>query len=94
MNESARMEREMAHCLADLSPEVFEFRDDSHLHVGHAGNRGGGHYALTVVSARFEGVSRLARQRMVQQRLHDAFAQGRIHALSITAKTPAEFFGL
>lgn len=94
MNEAERMEREMAQCLADLSPEVFEFRDDSHLHIGHAGNRGGGHYALTVVSAQFEGVSRLARQRMVQQRLQEAFVQGRIHALSLTAKTPAEFFGL
>ncbi|UOP04817.1 BolA family protein [Conchiformibius kuhniae] len=87
-------EQQIAAALADLAPEVFQLRDDSHLHIGHAGNRGGGHYALTVVSAQFEGIGRVARQRMVQQRLAAWFANGRIHALSVSAQTPAEFFGL
>lgn len=78
--------------LADLSLDVFEFRDDSHLHIGHAGNRGGGHYAIVVVSQQFEGVSRLNRQRMIKERLRDCFEDGRIHALHIRAQTPHEFF--
>lgn len=29
-------------CLKTLNPQIFEFQDDSHLHKGHAGNKGGG----------------------------------------------------
>ncbi len=78
--------------LQSLEMQVFDFRDDSHLHIGHAGNRGGGHYAVLVVSEQFVGVSRVQRQRMVQSLLADLFANQRIHALSITAKTPDEYF--
>ena len=28
--------------LKTLNPQIFEFQDDSHLHKGHAGNKGGG----------------------------------------------------
>ncbi len=78
--------------LQSLEMQVFDFRDDSHLHIGHAGNRGGGHYAVLVVSEQFVCVSRVQRQRMVQSLLADLFANQRIHALSITAKTPDEYF--
>ena len=54
--------------------EVFELADDSHLHAGHAGNRGGGHYRILVVSPAFAGIGRLQRQRMVKQPLADWFA--------------------
>ena len=70
--------------------EVFELADDSHLHAGHAGNRGGGHRIL-VVSPTFAGIGRLQRQRMVKQPLADWFADNRIHALSIRALTPEEY---
>lgn len=75
-----------------LDFQVFEFQDESHLHAGHAGNRGGGHYAIVLVSERFAGVSRLQRQRMVQDLLADLFASQRIHALSMTCQTPEEYF--
>lgn len=78
--------------LQPLAMQVFEFRDDSHLHAGHAGNKGGGHYAILVVSTQFEGVSRVQRQRMVQDLLADLFANRHIHALSVLAKTPNEYF--
>lgn len=84
--------KELESRLQTLNPEVFEFRDDSHLHAGHAGNRGGGHYAVLVVSPAFEGISRLNRQRMVKAPLHDLFSDGLIHALSIKAATPDEYF--
>ncbi|WP_373741531.1 BolA family protein [Neisseria sp.] len=77
--------------LKPLSPEIFEFRDDSHRHIGHAGNTGGGHYAVLVVSAAFENVGRVNRQRMVKDLLRDLFSDGLIHALSIKAATPAEY---
>lgn len=78
--------------LKTLQPQVFEFYDESHLHAGHAGNRGGGHYAVLLVSEVFDGVSRLNRQRMVKDLLQDLFSDGLIHALSVKAVTPEEYF--
>ena len=79
-------------CLKTALPiEVFELADDSHLHAGHAGNRGGGHYRILVVSPAFSEIGRLQRQRMVKQPLADWFADNRIHALSIRALTPEEY---
>ncbi|SUA36748.1 BolA/YrbA family protein [Neisseria zoodegmatis] len=78
--------------LKTLQPQMFEFHDESHLHAGHAGNRGGGHYAVLLVSEVFDGVSRLNRQRMVKDLLQDLFSDGLIHALSVKAVTPEEYF--
>lgn len=86
------MHRLLTERLHGLQPEVLELRDDSHLHIGHAGNRGGGHYALLLVSEQFEGVPKLQRQRMIQAALSDLFADKRIHALSISARSPSEYF--
>lgn len=88
----ADIEQKMAALLDGLQPEVFEFQDDSHLHAGHAGNKGGGHYSITVVSSAFAGQSRLARQRSVHEALKPLFADGMIHALAVSAQTPDEFF--
>ena len=49
--------------LKTLNPVFFDFQDDSHLHEDHAGNKGGGHYMVVIVSEAFDGVSRLDRQR-------------------------------
>lgn len=86
------MKDEMAQRLAHLNLQVFEFVDESHKHIGHAGNKGGGHYAVLLVSEVFEGLSRIQRQRTVQDLLVDLFASKQIHALSIKAKTPSEYF--
>lgn len=76
--------------LAALQPEHLEIVDESALHAGHAGARGGGgHYQLTLVSPAFSGLNALARHRLVYQTLGDLM-QGPIHALSITALAPSE----
>ena len=65
-------------------------RDDSHLHAGHDGARGGaGHFAVTVISPRFTGLRPLARHRLVYDALKE-WMPDRIHALSIEARTPSE----
>ena len=64
--------------LQALEPEFFDFEDESHLHAGHAGNKGGGHYAIVVVSNAFENIGRLQRQRMIKQLLQDLFSDGLI----------------
>jgi BolA protein len=71
-----------------LDAEHVEVVDESHLHAGHPGARsGGGHFRATVVSARFDGLSRLAAQRLVYQALGDLM-QREIHALAMTTWTP------
>jgi len=77
-----------------LNPVLLEIEDQSARHAGHAGVRqhGGGHFAVHVVAACFAGQSRIARHRMVNGALGDAF-RDEIHALSIRAETPEEAAG-
>ncbi len=79
---------------AGLAPETLEIKDESHLHAGHAGARPGGesHFRLLIVSPKFEGLSRVARQRLVNDLLRDALEE-QIHALAMRTLTPAEFAG-
>jgi BolA protein len=61
--------------------------DESHLHVGHAGARGGaGHFRAVIVSDRFEGRSPVERQRMVYRVLAEEMGR-EIHALSMQTLT-------
>lgn len=75
--------------LAQLSPSAVEIRDDSAQHAGHAGSQEGGHYAVYIVASCFDGLTTLQRHRLVYDVIGDLREQ-RIHALSITAKTPEE----
>jgi BolA family transcriptional regulator, general stress-responsive regulator len=77
---------------AALAPESLEVQDDSHLHAGHAGAREGGHFSVRIVAARFAGLSRVARHRLVYDALQGLAAR-RIHALVIDARTPGEAAG-
>ncbi|SDG08689.1 transcriptional regulator, BolA protein family [Limimonas halophila] len=74
-----------------FTPERLEIADDSHKHRGHSGWLPGGetHFRVTVVSPVFEGVSRVQRQRMIHDALSAELAE-RVHALQLTARTPAE----
>jgi BolA protein len=72
-----------------LQPSELAVDDDSHLHAGHAGAREGRHFSVRITSARFVGLSRVARHRLVYDALHRLIPQG-IHALAIQARTPDE----
>jgi BolA protein len=73
-----------------FSPLTLEITDDSHRHAGHAGARDGrGHFSVRIVSARFAGTKTLERHRMVYAAL-GSLMQTDIHALSVTALSPAE----
>lgn len=74
-----------------FSPVHLEINDDSHLHVGHPGAAGGGgHFRVTIVSDKFENEKTIARHRMIYSALDDMMP-AEIHALSISALTPAEY---
>lgn len=72
-----------------LAPERVELTDESADHVGHAGARGGGHYALTIVSPQFRGQTPIARHRLIYEALGELM-KNEIHALRINAYTPEE----
>lgn len=76
---------------AALEPERLDLVDESARHVGHAGARpeGESHFRLAIVAEAFAGKSRLERQRLVYAALGDLM-QSDVHALSISALTPAE----
>ena len=80
--------------LAAAFPDArIEIRDDSHLHAGHEGARGGaGHFAVTIVSDAFTGLRTVARHRLVYDPVRD-WMPHRIHALSIEARTPDDNTG-
>lgn len=74
-----------------LDVQLIEIEDESHRHAGHPGARaGGGHYNVLVVSADFNGRSRIERHRLVLDALSDAIRPDTIHALSIRALAPGE----
>jgi len=72
-----------------LSPTAISLRDDSAAHAGHAGAQSGAHFAVTVVAECFAGRTALQRHRMVYEAAAPLLRQG-IHALQISALTPAE----
>jgi BolA protein len=74
-----------------LAPARLDITDESHLHAGHAGARPGGesHFRVEVVSAAFEGMNRVARQRLVYDVLSAELAAG-LHALALKTLTPLE----
>ena len=77
---------------AALEPTALQVDNVSWQHAGHSGDDGSGetHFDLKVESATFVGLSRVARQRLVNRALADLLAPGGIHALAIRATAPDE----
>jgi len=78
-----------------FAPSILEVIDESVRHAGHAGAQradgevGETHFHVRMVTAAFEGVSRVERQRRVHAALADELA-GTVHALSLKLLTPEE----
>jgi BolA protein len=91
----SRADRLRATLTQAFAPLVLDVQDDSARHAGHAGAQAGGqsHYTVLLVSAAFQGVSRVARSRAVHAALAAEFGpaeQGGMHALALTLSTPEE----
>lgn len=83
-------ERIEAALRAGLAPVELTITDESHLHAGHAGARGGGgHYRVRVVAEAFRGEGLVARHRRVYALLADEM-RGAVHALALTTLAPGE----
>ncbi len=74
-----------------FAPQRLEVVDESHLHAGHAGSRRGGetHFRIHIVAEAFQGKSRIARHRLINDTLAAELA-GSVHALAIHAAAPGE----
>jgi len=80
---------------AAFAPQILEVTDDSARHAGHAGaaradgGHGETHFTVHIVSAAFEGQSRVERQRRIHAVL-EAELKATVHALAIRAQAPGE----
>jgi BolA protein len=80
---------------AAFAPQSLDVVDESHRHAGHAGatrddgSQGETHFHVRLVTAAFDGVSRVERQRRVYAVLADEL-KGPVHALSLTLLAPPE----
>jgi BolA protein len=85
---AAEIERRLA---STLSPTRLVVTDDSEKHRGHAGHdaRGESHFTVEITANAFDGLNRVARQRLVNQALADLLVE-RVHALAIKARAPNE----
>jgi BolA protein len=76
--------------LQALEPDRLDIVDESHLHAGHAGAKGGAsHFRVFISSPRFKGLTPLARHRLVYDRVSDLIPFP-IHALAIVASVNPE----
>lgn len=80
-----------ARLTAALAPTQLLVSNDSGRHAGHMGDDGTGesHFSVTVESAAFTGLNRVARQRLVNRVLADLL-RDRVHALAIRTTAPGE----
>jgi BolA protein len=82
--------------LQSLQPTQLNLTDDSHKHASHiehlgeAAGQGETHFHLTMVSEKFEGLSRIDRQRLVNDALSDEFKNG-LHALQMKLISVIEY---
>lgn len=94
---TSRVDRIKAALETAFAPTQLDIEDQSKRHANHAGRNGlpagETHYLVSMVSARFSGVSRLERQRAVNAALAQEFATG-LHALSLRLQTPEEHAAL
>ena len=77
--------------LVALEPTRLDVINESHLHAGHRGSPGTGdsHFRVVVVSAKFAGLTRVARQRLVNQALAPLMGKP-VHALAMQTLAPGE----
>jgi BolA protein len=76
--------------LAALNPTELEIEDESHLHAGHIGNKGGAsHFRVRIQADCFEGKRAVAQHRLVYD-LVDDLMPFPIHALALQTSEPSK----
>lgn len=73
---------------AEFAPTHMELENESHMHSVPENSET--HFRLILVSEKFSGISRVQRQRMVNEVIKDELA-GPVHAFSQRTYTPEEW---
>lgn len=74
---------------AEFAPEHMVLENESHSHSVPRNSET--HFKLLLVSEKFAGLNRVARQRAVYGLLKDEMAPGGVHALSLRLFAPSEW---
>jgi stress-induced morphogen len=89
-------EQRILQLLKILNPSFINLKNDSHKHASHvehlgsAGFTGETHYQLVIVSDQFENVSRIDRQRKINDLLKEEFQTG-LHAFEMKVYSVEEY---
>ncbi|MGE4597306.1 MAG: BolA family protein [Methylophilaceae bacterium] len=83
------IEDEIKKRLLFLNATKLVLTNDSEQHKHHAGNTGGGHFHLLIISNQFKNRTRMERHRLIYDALSDLMPES-IHALSIKTLSPEE----
>ncbi len=76
--------------LGALNALELDIQDDSHLHAGHAGNKGGAsHFSATIVAECFANKPMIAQHRLVYDLVRDLIPHP-IHALALSTRAPSK----
>ena len=86
MTMQVRLEKKLS---GSLSPIHLEVINESYMHNVPEGSES--HFKVIVVAEAFDSLSRLDRHRMVNETVAAEIAGG-IHAFSVNAMTPSEWF--
>lgn len=96
LKENYSRESRILNVLKVLNPTFIELKNDSQKHASHvehlgsAGFTGETHYKLIIVSEIFFGLSRIDRQRKINDLLKDEFLTG-LHAFEMKIYSPSEY---
>jgi stress-induced morphogen len=74
---------------AEFKPEHMVLENESHSHSVPRNSET--HFKLLLVSEKFRGLNRVARQRLVYSLLQEEMSPGRVHALSLRLLAPEEW---
>jgi BolA family transcriptional regulator, general stress-responsive regulator len=77
--------------MVGLEPSRLDIVNESELHAGHrdAPGTGESHFRVLVVSAKFQGLNRVSRHRMVNEMVADLL-KDRVHAFALRTFAPGE----
>ncbi|MXZ80122.1 MAG: BolA family transcriptional regulator [Gammaproteobacteria bacterium] len=89
INADKPVESSMRKELEQFRPVHLELINESHMHNVPEGSES--HFKVVVVSDRFQGQNLVSRHRMVNKALESQIS-GPVHALSVHAMTPDEWF--
>ncbi len=88
MSDLSRVQRIEQLLRETFDPLSLTIDDQSALHAGHPGAKGGGgHFKVAIVTKAFEGLSEIERHRAVYSAL-SSMMPSQIHALSIETGVP------